>query len=100
MYRNEHYKLESAPLFITRHFLFFIPAKRESASTGSGWIGFGRVLAVEYVTTAEDIRSRKSISLILPRQRQKYETILSPYIIQVFFDGQPSNQPSYSRRVS
>jgi len=54
----------------------------------------------QYVTTAEDIRSRKSISLILPRQRQKYETILSPYIIRLFFDAQPSNRPSYFRRVS
>jgi len=34
--RNEHYKLESAPLFITRHFLYFssLPRIQEGAKAG------------------------------------------------------------------
>lgn len=90
--------------FIIRHLLFFIAVKIKSMRMhAEEKRAKGDKVSVgcwQYVTTAEDIRSQKSVSLILPRQRQKYETILSSYITRVFFDERPSNQPFYSRRVS
>lgn len=82
-------------------FFLLLPRIQEDASIGEWTEGDKFCVGCwQYVTTAEDIRSRRSISLILPWQQQKYETILSPYIIRVFFDEYPSkNQPFYSRRL-